>query len=154
MSCICFLVCHICTFQTPNIPFVTFVRSAVNCVYVFLCTLHLCLRLDINTLTQSCSKLHPVVNLAVCFSLSCCGRSSKPWGSPTTQAASAVSSVTRALTECPSPWTRKTRSTASKITTGEEHLLQRVRGTRCGFCGERVGTVTVRRQHNPFAGTG
>lgn len=56
-------------------------------------------------------------------------RSSKPWGSPTTQAVSAVSSVTRALMECPSPWTRKIRSTASRITTGEEHLPRPARGT-------------------------
>lgn len=109
--------------------------SAANCVYVFLCTVHVCAsNLAANTITQCHSELHPVINLVLCFSLFCCSRSSKPWGSPTTRAASAVSSVTRALTECPSPWTRKIRSTASKITTGEDHLLQCVSRTPHSFC--------------------
>lgn len=51
-------------------------------------------------------------------------RSCRPWGSHTTRAVSAVSSVMRALTECPSQWTRKIRSTVSKTITGEQHLLR------------------------------
>lgn len=50
-------------------------------------------------------------------------RSCRPSGSPTTPGASAVWSVMRALMECPSPWTLKIRSTVSKTTTGEFHLL-------------------------------
>lgn len=50
-------------------------------------------------------------------------RSCRPSGSRTTPAVSAVSSVMRALMECPSLWTLKIRSTVSKTTTGERHLL-------------------------------
>lgn len=50
-------------------------------------------------------------------------RSCRLSGSRTTPAVSAVSSVMRALMECPSLWTLKIRSTASKTTTGERHLL-------------------------------
>lgn len=44
--------------------------------------------------------------------------SCRPSGSRTTPAVSAVSSVMRALMECPSLWTLKIRSTVSKTTTG------------------------------------
>ena len=47
-------------------------------------------------------------------------RSCRPSGSPTTPAASAASSATSAWTGCPSPWTPRTRSTVSEITTSEE----------------------------------
>ena len=47
-------------------------------------------------------------------------RSCRPWGSPTTLAVSAVSSVTSAWTGCPSPWTQRTRSIVSEITTSKE----------------------------------
>lgn len=50
----------------------------------------------------------------------CAPRSCRPWGSPTTLAVSAVSSVTSAWTGCPSPWTQRTRSTVSEITTSKE----------------------------------
>lgn len=47
-------------------------------------------------------------------------RSCRPWGSPTTPAVSAVSSVTSVWMGCPSPWTQRTRSTVSEITTSKE----------------------------------
>lgn len=62
------------------------------------------------------------IDVPLFFAHYCLYRSCRPSGSHTTLAVSAVSSVMRALMECPSPWTLKIRSTVSKTTTGEHHL--------------------------------